>query len=493
MTNASVLTIGSFLPAASDQHQMSSSNTTHGAGTSPKDSRDARRVSGGRGGDRDNAEEGSASSSVKRSPEKRRKRSHGGQNLLSAASSEGNRGTEGNPSAFESKMILSGINWAAAFVFLTSRFRSSLLVPHPRFVMFSSLFSHCVIFSFLVAMSALARGNLPDRQQLTTHGLNPGLVGMGGNFSFFGGQDGAANHLQSLFALQNHQAAAFAAAAASGNGQQPSGGGGAGGGFSSGNFSGFGNGGGGGAGGQPTLQQQLAWRQASLLHQGFSGTVSQGLLSGPCGLLSPAMAAQAQNRTGMIGGGFPGLQSLRDSNIMIPMGSELQQLQPSDAAGEAGRNTNSANSVEKTKLSGRAPAVLYMSCDDDSLSEYQCLVRKQIELFEAGREEVESNAKGRNKPIVLGQVGIRCGHCSMLNPRHRVRGATYYPAKLNGLYQAAQSMASGHLCFHCQHIPDEIRQELLVLRERKSSAGKSISLSSEWSDFSLVSDHPCLF
>ncbi|KAL3908967.1 MAG: hypothetical protein SGILL_008278 [Bacillariaceae sp.] len=136
---------------------------------------------------------------------------------------------------------------------------------------------------------------------------------------------------------------------------------------------------------------------------------------------------------------------------------------------DAGEMPLSAEDAEK--MSGRKPQPLYMSCDDDSLSEYQCLVRKQIELFEARPEDVASNAKGRNKPIVIGQVGIRCKHCRLLRPKSRQRGATYYPAKLNGLYQAAQSMASGHLCYHCQHIPQHIRQELLVLRERKSSAG----------------------
>ena len=115
--------------------------------------------------------------------------------------------------------------------------------------------------------------------------------------------------------------------------------------------------------------------------------------------------------------------------------------------------------------------VLYMSNDDDALSDYQCLVRKQIEVFEAGSEDVESNAQGRNKPIILDQVGIRCRHCSSIPPRHRTRGATYYPAKLQGLYQAAQNMASSHLCNHCQLIPDALRQELVILRDRKSLAG----------------------
>lgn len=114
---------------------------------------------------------------------------------------------------------------------------------------------------------------------------------------------------------------------------------------------------------------------------------------------------------------------------------------------------------------------LYVPEDDQSLSQYQCAVRKQIEIFEAGPIDVDTNAQGRNKPIMLGQVGIRCLHCSMIHPKRRARGGTYYPSKFSGFYQAAQNMASGHLCEHCPHVPQSLRRQLLILRERKSSAG----------------------
>jgi hypothetical protein len=147
---------------------------------------------------------------------------------------------------------------------------------------------------------------------------------------------------------------------------------------------------------------------------------------------------------------------------MTPAGISHQDLYArDDAPGDVGDEA------------GRDPLLLlYMqSCDDDNLSSYQCLVRKQIEIFEAKDEDIESNAQGRNRPIVPGQVGIRCRHCSRIPPRHRTRGATYYPAKLNGLYQAAQNMASAHLGIHCQLIPDALRRDLTILRDRKSSAG----------------------
>ena len=86
-------------------------------------------------------------------------------------------------------------------------------------------------------------------------------------------------------------------------------------------------------------------------------------------------------------------------------------------------------------------------------------------------EDVESNAQGRNKPITLGQVGIRCRHCTSLQARQRARGSVYYPSKLQGLYQAAQNMATIHLVETCKSIPEQVRAELRNIKERKSSAG----------------------
>jgi hypothetical protein len=126
---------------------------------------------------------------------------------------------------------------------------------------------------------------------------------------------------------------------------------------------------------------------------------------------------------------------------------------------------------------------LYMKCDIDNLSDYQCLVRKNIEIFVAGASELDSTAKGRNKPIMHGQVGIRCLHCAWLDPRERKKGAMYYPAKLSGIYQAAQSLASSHLCNHCEHVPPDIRKQLHILKERKSSAGGGKDY---WSDSARI-------
>ena len=127
---------------------------------------------------------------------------------------------------------------------------------------------------------------------------------------------------------------------------------------------------------------------------------------------------------------------------------------------------------EAKVLTGRLAIPLYLSCDYLTLNEYQVEVRKQIEFFEATCDDVQfSSHQGRNKTIALGQVGIRCRHCRILPPNERKRASVYFPAKLDGIYQAAQNMASIHLCEHCHYIPQNLREELLRLRNSKASGG----------------------
>jgi hypothetical protein len=122
-------------------------------------------------------------------------------------------------------------------------------------------------------------------------------------------------------------------------------------------------------------------------------------------------------------------------------------------------------------VTGRQPVVIYMANDEGSLSEYQCLVRQQIEVFEAGPEDVETSAQGRNRRIIMGQVGIRCRRCAMLPLRERRRGAVYYPTKLDGIYQAAQNIAKSHLAERCDHVSAATREDFAKYKDKKSSVG----------------------
>jgi hypothetical protein len=152
------------------------------------------------------------------------------------------------------------------------------------------------------------------------------------------------------------------------------------------------------------------------------------------------------------------------------MGGNAAAMYAAVMAGGGGGGAAAAAMTPSPKKK-RRPMTLYMDCDTDSLSEYQCLIRQQIELFEADKAEAASSVQGRNKQIVEGQVGIRCRHCSHLSPRERGKGSMYFPTKMDRIYQAAQNLSAFHLCENCKHVPEGVRKKILFLRERKSPAG----------------------
>jgi hypothetical protein len=125
--------------------------------------------------------------------------------------------------------------------------------------------------------------------------------------------------------------------------------------------------------------------------------------------------------------------------------------------------------------SGQYCRILYLDQDDESLSPYQCLVRKQIEVFQATELSLQDKSQGRNRSIVLNQIGIRCRHCGRLPGKYRAKGAVFFPSRLDGLYQTAQNMANKHLLHDCREMPTAIREDLCRVRltERGSKTRKS--------------------
>jgi hypothetical protein len=124
------------------------------------------------------------------------------------------------------------------------------------------------------------------------------------------------------------------------------------------------------------------------------------------------------------------------------------------------------------KLTGRPAIQLYLSCNPEHLSPYQVEIRKQIQFFEATLPYVSGQrVKGRNKSIVLGQVGVQCRHCAhVISPQNRAKGSTYFPQKLVGIYQAAQILSTTHLLEACPLVPPESRQHLKALQQNSKAS-----------------------
>jgi predicted secreted protein len=96
---------------------------------------------------------------------------------------------------------------------------------------------------------------------------------------------------------------------------------------------------------------------------------------------------------------------------------------------------------------------------------------RSTEFFAAGPEDVDTIMSGRRRPIAQGQVGIRCRHCAHLPLKHRKKAAIYYPARLKGIYQAAQNMNVSHLAESCMNVDNSIRTALVAFQQKKGTTG----------------------
>jgi hypothetical protein len=130
----------------------------------------------------------------------------------------------------------------------------------------------------------------------------------------------------------------------------------------------------------------------------------------------------------------------------------------------------------KSGIATCLPVTLSLPIDHLKVSEHQALLRQQIEAFRATEDDVSTHSRGRNKAIVLGQVGIRCRHCAHLPVLHRLKGSTYFPASTLGIYQAAQNMSTSHiqngLCSQMAvHLTVQFAQ-IMALKSTSSGAGR---------------------
>jgi len=172
-----------------------------------------------------------------------------------------------------------------------------------------------------------------------------------------------------------------------------------------------------------------------------------------------------------------GIRLALGANSSLPQSNELVNRGASAASG----NFVAARDLPALSPAARGmgpvappslPIILALPEDETKLSAYQLLLRNQIEAFAASADDVTTHARGRNRPITLRQVGIRCRHCKHLPPSKRKKGSVYFPFALVGLYQAAQNMGTSH--FHgdsCDQMPADIKQKFVDILACKSTVG----------------------
>lgn len=124
----------------------------------------------------------------------------------------------------------------------------------------------------------------------------------------------------------------------------------------------------------------------------------------------------------------------------------------------------------------RPTASTLLAQPDDALmlSAYQVFLRQNIEVFQAASPEAITHVRGRNTPVYMHQVGIRCIHCKHVPLARRQKGSMYFPSDTLRIYQASQNMANIHMINgSCKDMPNLVRDQFQALKLTKSTSGRS--------------------
>jgi len=113
-----------------------------------------------------------------------------------------------------------------------------------------------------------------------------------------------------------------------------------------------------------------------------------------------------------------------------------------------------------------AEGILLLALPEDkvSLSETLCIVRENIEVFLATEVEVKAPAPGRKRPVLVGQVGLRCIHCRSATLQYdKVKRAVCFPSSLKRIYRTVIDMKLDHFKA-CKYVPDSLKDRLEELK-----------------------------
>jgi len=123
--------------------------------------------------------------------------------------------------------------------------------------------------------------------------------------------------------------------------------------------------------------------------------------------------------------------------------------------------------------------------DKEWLSDIDSYVRKQLEVFCATEEDVAAAREDRKYPISVGQVGIRCIHCSIAQGNNAIGHAIAYPFSISGIYESVKEFHRLHLD-SCPNLPATSKAKLQsmkgasslssVLRKYYTLAAKALGL-----------------
>ncbi|KAL7472933.1 hypothetical protein ACHAXS_013313 [Conticribra weissflogii] len=126
----------------------------------------------------------------------------------------------------------------------------------------------------------------------------------------------------------------------------------------------------------------------------------------------------------------------------------------SETAARILKESKSETPITSSKLQPER-ILLAIPEDKEWLSDMDCFVRQNIEVFSATTRDVAVAEADRKYPIKPGQVGIRCIHCALT--AEGARGtAVSYPYSISGIYESVREFQRMHL-ENCTNLPPDRR------------------------------------
>lgn len=132
---------------------------------------------------------------------------------------------------------------------------------------------------------------------------------------------------------------------------------------------------------------------------------------------------------------------------------------------------------------------LYRPSDEDWLSPQLCLVRQQMECFAANQGDIDERrtAGGSIHPPAMGQVGLRCVHCTYVPLKERAKGSVLYPKSVRAIHMAMRNFQRHHL-MSCQQIPPNVKARYAAIKNKAVQSKKDsyIYLAQSCKDMGVV-------
>jgi len=96
--------------------------------------------------------------------------------------------------------------------------------------------------------------------------------------------------------------------------------------------------------------------------------------------------------------------------------------------------------------------------DTEWLSDMDCFIRRNLEVFCATEDDIEIASLDRKYPVSPGQVGIRCVHCA--RAKEVANGnAVSYPYSISGIYESVREFQRLHM-ESCPNLPSSAKSKL---------------------------------